>query len=139
MRLIGWLFIILVGASPLALANAATKGPAPKKDAVSREKKQQLKAKFTKSCDAGISSACNLVGAIYNQEGDTQNAKLFFKRACDGGVDTGCFRMQYIQYWEDKAAEEKARQPVKPDKQKIFEARCQQGDQEACKHVKPTS
>ena len=45
---------------------------------------------YQKACNQGIFPSCASLGSMYQDAGDSDNARKYFREACDGGVAEGC-------------------------------------------------
>jgi TPR repeat protein len=45
---------------------------------------------YQRACDQGTSPSCASLGSLFQDAGDSDNARKYFREACDGGVAEGC-------------------------------------------------
>jgi len=46
----------------------------------------------SRACEAGDPGGCDDLGRLYEDEGDTTQARALYRRACDGGYASACER-----------------------------------------------
>jgi hypothetical protein len=52
---------------------------------------------FSKACQGGIVNSCISLGSVYQNAGDSMNARKYFKLACDKGNSQACGLMSNVQ------------------------------------------
>jgi serine/threonine protein kinase len=52
---------------------------------------------YQRACDKGTLSSCASLGSLYQDAGNSEQARKYFKTACDGGLAAGCDLLRGVQ------------------------------------------